>query len=1536
MKKFFLMLLFPILLLRAATYNFPSDLTKPPFNCSGSGNSYICNNDLNFGNNDTLNITSDITITIDKDFDAGNKFTINTFGNTLDLILLDDFIVGNDFSASATVNITAKDDVQIGRKAGFAGTIVAGDDVDIDRDGILTGNITAADNLDLGTNTIVYGACSPSHSQCTGVSTPVIPIADYRLDECGWAGMAGEVSDSSSGYDGVAQGSTTIADAQIGRSGDLSKDANVDYIVLDHNAMNGLGNLSVGVWVKTSDTSPQQEILQGLGSSSSDDEFELYLQDKNGLRINIGDSGEDFKLKNNEITDGAWHQIFITRNSSTVCLYIDGSEKECKSGFSTGILAIHEGSLIVGQEQDSYGGDFDPLQNFVGYLDELKIFDSALGAVEISKIYDNENAKMNYDGAVRADIDCTFPTPALDYRMDECAWGDVVDSSGNSLTGRAKNGAKSSAAESQVGGRSGLFSKAQTQYIDSGDVLNDVFGTSSSSFTVTAWLRPLTLSTDATNHMTRNTFFAKASDSYNDNIEFGMNPDGTIHLYIDTGAIDTYTDTTIRANDTAAWNFVAVRYESGVVTVKINENEETLINWSGATTLDNAMGSPVTIASTEHINNYFDGYIDELKVFGEALTPQWLNKIYTEELDGKNYDGAVRVPLECISTLAYDFGEITIAAGTTQWRSIVFTEPFATPPVVFSTPARQGSEDPGTVKIKEVTTTGFKIAVIEPPLSNSNDYDGTRNSDMTVSYFAVSKGSHMLDGQQFIVGSISTKKIQSRYLLTGETGGWETVNGVDVGGSMLVIADTQTMNNEGLNPPGQRSDPFAEVTVSGVTGSSFQIALERAETASNMNRLGRRALTQDEEIGYMAVNSGAAGSLYKNASEYKFEALRTSSSVTHNDYTVNFSTLSDQSYIVASQNTRNGGDGGWVQFDDPNSGHVKVSILEDETGDTDRSHITETVGLFAIEKFSVIVPVTQNFHFDVWDTFRNINDRNISTQVAGKDISLTLAALNETNDGYQDFNGTVCAQVVDVGNGSAVKSAWVKSSFSESNATVITLHVDSAAKNSRVKMVWKKDVDESCPLSGEDNTTLSTDNFAIRPNRYDCGSIVGNIYIAEQGYDATILATPYANDAAATPDYNTSHTGISVMANLYMPSGESNNSLHGSLTLGSFDFLDGSADVQLRFNDVARVGIDINDSMWADVDADDTDMNDRAVYTECNVTFRPDHFEVNLTKPQLENNASSGFTYLSNLPADGSMSAWMKNLQMTVTSKGEANSTMLNYSEGLYANDVSILPELTLPSRHSSADKYIDLVDANGSDMSGFSFSNGIATYTYADVGFNYERQYDKPVAPFSVDGSESYFYVFVQDKLYSTVTGEDNESANGNVAFYYGRLRAQDVETTEVNVENFVVYEVFDDTHSAFIAGMNQTRPNWYANNKHTSSNEGDVTEAVDASSTNIDTRLNKLNFLTQLNKITINNPEGIKKATIHLKTQPWLWYVPEAFGSAYDDTSGTNCTQHPCFGYRYIEEGASIIESGDFTGTKNPDINRSDYVKKGIKLFR
>ncbi len=223
-----------------------------------------------------------------------------------------------------------------------------------------------------------------------------------------------------------------------------------------------------------------------------------------------------------------------------------------------------------------------------------------------------------------------------EWLFDECSWsgvsGEVEDSSSAGTgDGTAENRA------STIGSghicRAGRFD-GRNDYVDLGNEsaspdLNTAFSNSSSAFTVAMWVNPSQLENDRTNHRTRNTVFAKASDRYGDNLEIGINTNGTVHVYLNTVARDAYSD--FGAEDSVplnAWTFLAVTYDSGTLAVTINDTRyENTSTWSGASVLTGVNGSPVTVGSSQHVNNYFTGRIDEVRVWSKALDATELAEI---------------------------------------------------------------------------------------------------------------------------------------------------------------------------------------------------------------------------------------------------------------------------------------------------------------------------------------------------------------------------------------------------------------------------------------------------------------------------------------------------------------------------------------------------------------------------------------------------------------------------------------------------------------------------------------------------------------------------------------------------------------------------------------------------------------------------------------------------------------------------------------------------------------------------------------------
>ena len=86
--------------------------------------------------------------------------------------------------------------------------------------------------------------------------------------------------------------------------------------------------------------------------------------------------------------DGAWHHICVSweNGSGAWKFYKDGDLEEEGNSFKTGYEIRRGGTLVLGQEQDSVGGDFQATQSFQGMLTNVNLWDSVLFGAQIQEM----------------------------------------------------------------------------------------------------------------------------------------------------------------------------------------------------------------------------------------------------------------------------------------------------------------------------------------------------------------------------------------------------------------------------------------------------------------------------------------------------------------------------------------------------------------------------------------------------------------------------------------------------------------------------------------------------------------------------------------------------------------------------------------------------------------------------------------------------------------------------------------------------------------------------------------------------------------------------------------------------------------------------------------------------------------------------------------------------------------------------------------------------------------------------------------------
>lgn len=272
---------------------------------------------------------------------------------------------------------------------------------------------------------------------------------------------------------------------------------------------------------------------------------------------------------------------------------------------------------------------------------------------------------------------------------------------------------------------------------------------------------------------------------------------------------------------------------------------------------------------------------------------------------------------------------------------VIFRQSYTSAPLVFTLATDNGAP-PSTLRVTNVTTTGFDIYSVEPDGST-----GPHSQMSSVAYIAIDAGSYVLpDGTKVVAGSINTQRFQSKTI--GGTS-WQNISLSGFSTSPVVLGQIQTRSNErtDLPVPSAISIPWLTTAIDNVTSTSFDIALERSEATVG-------SISSNEQIAYLAIDSGLnSGNYYfasNNGKKIAYESIRSANIINGWDDSVggalvNFSNTYNNPIVVATKNTRNNVDGGWFRRRNISTSSIALTVDEDKAADLERSHPTEIAGI---------------------------------------------------------------------------------------------------------------------------------------------------------------------------------------------------------------------------------------------------------------------------------------------------------------------------------------------------------------------------------------------------------------------------------------------------------------------------------------------------------------------------------------------------------------------------------------------------------------
>ncbi len=190
--------------------------------------------------------------------------------------------------------------------------------------------------------------------------------------------------------------------------------ANNSYVSINDNPNLRLEQFSIAAWFKTDMTNNKEmAIIVNKGGFSKNtintpnQNYGIWLTGTNqGVAGKIQAGFEDsngnnyFVTTRNTYNDNNWHYVVVTYDKSILKLYVDNVLVTSKN--TNAIPAMNSMPLVIGKDSNTNK------RYFKGYIDEVRVYDRALTAQEISDTYNNGITANDYI------IQATFSNPIVD------------------------------------------------------------------------------------------------------------------------------------------------------------------------------------------------------------------------------------------------------------------------------------------------------------------------------------------------------------------------------------------------------------------------------------------------------------------------------------------------------------------------------------------------------------------------------------------------------------------------------------------------------------------------------------------------------------------------------------------------------------------------------------------------------------------------------------------------------------------------------------------------------------------------------------------------------------------------------------------------------------------------------------------------------------------------------------------------------------------------------------------------------------------
>lgn len=461
--------------------------------------------------------------------------------------------------------------------------------------------------------------CPPGNTEtnCAAGLNPA-PVAHWTLDE-----RRGSTArdTSGNGNDGTLTNNPGWTTGKNGAS--VNFDGVDDHIAIPVTSSTNIqGNeVSLSAWIyatSLNEASAQRIVSMPKNHSVGTERYALLLNSSNDeLEFWIGLSVDGHIGVNYSSYLNGWHHVTGVYSNDVMRIYIDGVLVAGPTNHAgTGSLtAWVDGDLEIGRYNTSYG------QYFKGKIDDVRIYNYARSQSQVAWDY-------NRGG------------PIGHWKFDECQGTTAYDSSGNRINGTISPvggsgdndtvGTCGSGTTTEMwnDGTSGKYNSALgfDGTNDGVDILDSTKLDQKYQLSVSAWVKPSS--------------FTCAGVDTNCEIFANYYTWNGYHLIInDLGQVAFYIYDGVPANDidlvgspipTNTWTHVTVTWDGSVIRMYYNGILEASTS-PASYTIDYSQDPDITIGRASwYSGNYFNGLIDDVRVYNYPLSPAQVRLLYNE------------------------------------------------------------------------------------------------------------------------------------------------------------------------------------------------------------------------------------------------------------------------------------------------------------------------------------------------------------------------------------------------------------------------------------------------------------------------------------------------------------------------------------------------------------------------------------------------------------------------------------------------------------------------------------------------------------------------------------------------------------------------------------------------------------------------------------------------------------------------------------------------------------------------------------------